>query len=160
MSSAVYTTKRLDYLGLIAEFCQEIDLVAIIDKVLGTSQPRQLSYGHIFTGMLLNGLGFTGRILHMYSEFFDDKPVSRLIGEGIEASHINVDAFWRCLDALYDEGVCGLDQKIAERSLDTSNSPVNSPFRFNQLSCSGQFQPDAFYYANSMGAILKVHAEC
>jgi hypothetical protein len=35
--------------------------------------------------MLLNGLGFTGRTLHMYSEFFDDKPVSRLIDEGIEA---------------------------------------------------------------------------
>jgi hypothetical protein len=42
--------------------------------------------------MLLNGLGFTGRTLHMYSEFFDDKPVSRLIGEGIEASHTNDDA--------------------------------------------------------------------
>jgi hypothetical protein len=26
MSSAVYTSKRLDHLGLVAEFCQEIDL--------------------------------------------------------------------------------------------------------------------------------------
>jgi hypothetical protein len=42
--------------------------------------------------------------LHMYSEFFDDKPVSRLIGEGIDASHINDDALGRCLDALYDAG--------------------------------------------------------
>jgi hypothetical protein len=54
--------------------------------VLGTSERRQVIYGQIFTAMLLNGLGFTGRTLHMYSEFFDDKPVSHLIGEGIEAS--------------------------------------------------------------------------
>jgi hypothetical protein len=73
-----------------------------------------VSYGQIFTVMLLNGLGFTGQTLHMYSEFFDDKPVSRLIGEGIDASHINDDALGRCLDALYDAGVSGLYQQIAE----------------------------------------------
>ena len=112
---AAYTTKRLDHLGLVAGFCQEIDLAAIIDKALGTSKRRQVSFGQLFTAMLLNGLGFTGRTLHMYSEFFDDKPVSRLIGEGIEASHINDDALGRCLDALYDEGVSGLYQKIAEK---------------------------------------------
>jgi hypothetical protein len=92
MSSAVYTSKRLDHLGLVAGFCQEIDLAAIIDKVLGTSERRQVSYGQIFTAMLLNGLGFTGRTLDMYSEFFDDKPISPRIREGIVASHINDDA--------------------------------------------------------------------
>jgi hypothetical protein len=65
--------------------------------------------------MLLNGLGFTGRTLTMYSEFFDDKLISRLIGEGIEASHINDDALGRCLDALYEAGVSGLYQKISEK---------------------------------------------
>ena len=87
-STASYTTKRLDHLGLVAGFCQEIGLATIIDNALGTSERRQVSYGQLFTAMLLNGLGFTGRTLHMYSEFFDDKPVSRLIGEGIEESHI------------------------------------------------------------------------
>jgi hypothetical protein len=48
MSSPVYTSKRLDHLGLVAGFCQEIDLVATIDKVLGTSERRQVSYGQIF----------------------------------------------------------------------------------------------------------------
>ena len=37
------------------------------------------------------------------------------MGEGIEASHINDDALGRCLDALYDAGVCGQYQKIAEK---------------------------------------------
>jgi hypothetical protein len=75
MSSAVYTTKRLDHLGLVAGFCQEIGLAGIIDNALGISERRQVSYGQIFTAMLLNGRGFTGRTLHMYSEFFDEKPV-------------------------------------------------------------------------------------
>jgi len=41
--------------------------------------------------------------------------VSRLIGEGVEASHINDDALGRCLYALDDAGVSGLYQKIAEK---------------------------------------------
>jgi hypothetical protein len=49
MSSAVYTTKRLEHLGLVAGFCQEIDLAFIIDKALGTSMRRQVGYGHMFS---------------------------------------------------------------------------------------------------------------
>jgi hypothetical protein len=41
MSSSVFTSKRLDYLGLVAGFCQEIDLAVTIDKVLGTSERRK-----------------------------------------------------------------------------------------------------------------------
>ena len=58
--AATYTTKRLDHLGLVAGFCQEINLSAIIDNALGTSERKQVSYGQIFTAMILNGLGFTG----------------------------------------------------------------------------------------------------
>ena len=82
-----------------------------------------MSYGQIFTIMLLNGQGFTSRTLHMYSEFFDDKPVSRLIGEGIDASHINDDALGRCLDAIYDAGVSGSYQQIAEKVVDHLKLP-------------------------------------
>jgi hypothetical protein len=48
MSSAVYTSKRLDHLGLVAGFCQVIDLAAIIDKVLGTSERRQVSWSDFY----------------------------------------------------------------------------------------------------------------
>lgn len=114
-SAAAYTTKRLDHLGLIAGFCQEIGLAEVIDTALGVSERRQVSYGQLFVAMLLNGLGFTGRTLHMYSEYFDDKPLSRLLGEGVEAAHINDDALGRCLDALYDAGVSALYQQIGEK---------------------------------------------
>jgi hypothetical protein len=59
----------------------------------------------------------------MYSEFLDDKSVSRLISEGIEASHINDDALTRCLDALYDAGVSALHWDIAEKVVDSLKIP-------------------------------------
>ena len=57
MSSAVYSSKRLDHLALVAGSCQKIDLAVIIDKVLDTSECRQVNYGHIFTAILLNVKG-------------------------------------------------------------------------------------------------------
>jgi hypothetical protein len=58
MSSAVYRSKNLEYFDLVAGSCQEIDLAPIVDKALETCERRQVGYGHIFTAMLLNGLGF------------------------------------------------------------------------------------------------------
>ena len=151
MSSAVYTSKRLDHLGLVVGFCQEIDLAAIIDKVLDTSERRQLSYCQIFTAMLLNGLGFTGRTLHMYSVFFDDKPVFHLIGEGIDASHINDDALGRCLDALYDADVSSLYQQISEKVVDHHKLPCefthldSTSFHYDGKANSDEEEPTAIY---------------
>ncbi|XXK54440.1 DUF4277 domain-containing protein [Psychrobium sp. nBUS_13] len=95
-------TKSLDHHGLVAGFCNEIDLAGIIDRALGTSEHRQINFGHLFTAMIINGLGFTGRTLHMYSEYFSDKPLERLIAPGVKPEHINDDALGRCLDALYE----------------------------------------------------------
>jgi transposase len=161
MSSAVYTTKRLDHLGLVAGFCQEIGLAATIDKVLGTSECRQVGYSQIFTAMLLNGLGFTGRTLHMYSEFFDDKPVSRLIGEGIGASHINDDALGRCLDALYDAGVSGLYQQIAEKVVGHLKLPCefthldSTSFHYDGKANSGEEAPTAIHITKGYSRDLR-----
>jgi transposase len=63
--------------------------------------------------MLPNGLGFTGRTLHVYSEYFKSKPLNRLLGEGISADDIKDDALGRCLDALYDKGVSFLYQGVS-----------------------------------------------
>lgn len=49
------------------------------------------------------------------SEYFDDKPIERLLGEGLESSYINDDSLGRCLDALYDKGVSQLYQQIAAK---------------------------------------------
>jgi transposase len=163
-SASSYTTKRLDHLGLVAGFCQEIGLATIIDNALGTSERRQVSYGQLFTAMLLNGLGFTGRTLHMYSEFFDDKPVPRLIGEGIEASHINDDALGRCLDALYDEGVSSLYQKIAEEVVNHLKLPCefthldSTSFHYDGKANSNEEAPTAIHITKGYSHYQRVFA--
>lgn len=107
-------TKTLEHHGLVAGFCHEIGLVDLIDRKLGQSSDRTLSFGQLVLAMVNNGLGFTGRTLHMYSEFFKDKPLERLIGKGINAEQINDDALGRCLDKLYEYGVSSLYQDLGE----------------------------------------------
>ncbi len=63
--------------------------------------------------MILNGLGFVSRTLHMYPEYFSDKPTERLLGEGILPEHINDDVMGRFLDGLYEIGVSPLYEDIA-----------------------------------------------
>jgi transposase len=67
--------------------------------------------------MILNGLGLVGRTLHMYPEYFADRPVERLIGKGVKAEHINDDALGRCLDQLYETGVSELFQGLSARTI-------------------------------------------
>lgn len=108
-------SKNLDHHGLVAGFCHSVGIAEIVDKALGNSpSSRNISFGKLLTAMLINGLGFTGRTLHMYGEYFKNKPVDRLIGEGVLPEHINDDALGRALDAFYEYGVSELYQLLAE----------------------------------------------
>ena len=114
--STSYSTKGLDHLGLVAGMCQELGVAEFFDQAHpNQSEHRHISCGQLVVSMLLNGLGFVGRTLHMYPEYFADKPVERLIGEGIKAEYINDDALGRCLDQLYETGVSELYQGLSER---------------------------------------------
>ena len=108
-------SKILEHHGLVAGFCHTLGFADIIDTALGGVAPeRKVSCGQLVTAMVLNGLGFTGRTLHMYSEYFRNKPLDRLIGEGVLPEHINDDALGRCLDTLYEYGVSKLYQQLGE----------------------------------------------
>ena len=61
--------------------------------------------------MILNGLGFVSRTLHMFPDYFADKPVEHLLGADIKPEHINDDAQVCCLDKLYEHGVSDLYQR-------------------------------------------------
>lgn len=123
---ADYTTKSLDHLGLVSVLCKELGVAAFIDEQI----PKQTSQSHITHGellvaMILNGLGFVSRTLHMVPDYFAEKPVERLIGPGIKAAHINDDAIGRCLDKLYEHGVSSLYQDLAERVVKYLGLPCN-----------------------------------
>ena len=109
-----YSTKGLDHLGLISGMNKELGIAKLIDKALPEqSDDKLISYGQLVEAMILNGLGFVGRTLHMYPQYFKERPVERLLGKGIKAEYINDDALGRCLDQLYETGVSGIYQTLS-----------------------------------------------
>lgn len=111
---ASYSTKGLDHLGLVAGMNKELGIAKIIDKALPNQcDDKLISYGQLVEAMILNGLGFVGRTLHMYPQYFKERPVERLIGKGIKAEYINDDALGRCLDKLYETGVSDIYQTLS-----------------------------------------------
>lgn len=104
--------------------CKEVQVAKLIDASLPEqSLDKNISFGQLVEAMILNGLGFVVRTLHMYPEYFKERPAERFLGEGIKAEHINDDALGRCLDALYDAGVSGTYQTLSASVVELLNLP-------------------------------------
>jgi transposase len=127
MDASKYDVKRLDHLGLVAGFCKEIGLVEWVDAHFPKeSHNSHITNGQLFVAMLLNGLGFVSRTLHVYPEYFKDIPTERLLGEGILPQHINDDLLGRFLDSLYEKGVSSLYQELALKVITYLGLPCRS----------------------------------
>lgn len=98
----------------------------MIDAILPKQHQHKVSHGEALVAMILNGLGFHSRTLHMFSDFFADKPTERLIGPGVLAEHLNDDVLGRCLDALYEADVSLLYQALSEKVVDTLGLTSNA----------------------------------
>lgn len=106
MNAPSYHSQTLDHLGLVAGMVDELGLVPLIDQML----PKPIdgstaSYGQAVKAMIVNGLGFVQRALYLTPDFFRDKPVGRLVGEGIQAEQLNDDLLGRTLDKIHAYGL-------------------------------------------------------
>jgi transposase len=109
-----YRTQVLDHLGLVAGMFEELGITEVIDRATKQDpEMRIVTAGHAVKAMVLNGLGFLNQQLYLVPHFFQNKPLSRLIAPGIQASHLNDDTLGRTLDTLYDFGVTELYCLIA-----------------------------------------------
>ena len=100
-----YSSKQLNHLGLISAMYDELGIGRIFDQLIPQhEEKRTVSIGQAVKAMVLNGLGFANRALYLTPLFFRDKPVDRLISDGIEAEHLNDDVLGRALDAIYGYG--------------------------------------------------------
>jgi len=98
-----YQTQNLDHLGLVAAQFDQLGLVDLINEVVPQDEEkRNVSLGHGIKATVVNGLGFSNHTLYLMPEFYEDKPVERLMGKGIVASDINQNLLGRCLDDIYD----------------------------------------------------------
>src|SRR5215510_6618115 len=109
-----YRTQVLDHLGLVAGMFEELGITEVMDQATQQDpEMRIVTAGHAVKAMVLNGLGFLHQPLYLVPHFFHNKPISRLIAPGIQASHLNDDTLGRALDTLYAVGVTALYSLIA-----------------------------------------------
>lgn len=112
-----YRSNIMDHLGLVAGMCKELEISSIIDSLIEQDTDKRIvSVGKAVEAMILNGLGFINTRLYLVTEFFENKPVDRLLGEEIKAEHLNDDVLGRALDKLYEYGVSFLFPIIANKS--------------------------------------------
>jgi transposase len=103
----------LDHLGIIAGIVDEIGIVEIIDKEIGTDEREKVSAGKVVKAMIINCMGFMTAPLYLFSEFFEGKATEHLIGAGIKAEYLNDSRIGRVLDQIYEYGITILFVKIA-----------------------------------------------
>ena len=97
--------KNLDHLGIVAGLIDEIGIVKIINNKLGIDVREKISAGTVVKSILINGLGFVSRPLYLFSQFFQDKAIERLLGEGVKPDYLNDDKIGRVMDELYKYGL-------------------------------------------------------
>lgn len=104
--------KNLDHLGIVAGLIDEIEIEEIINNQLGIDKREKISAGTIVKAIIINGLGFVSRPLYLFSNFFEDKAIQKLLGEEIETNHINDDKIGRVMDKLYNYGLNNLFMEV------------------------------------------------
>lgn len=118
-SPVQYQSKTLEHLGLVSGMYDELEIGKLIDQAIPQDlTQRTVSIGQAIKAMVLNGLGFTQKALYLTPLFFKDKPVDILIGEGIEASHLNESTLGRSLDSIYQYGVEKLYMLLSASTVD------------------------------------------
>jgi transposase len=140
-----YSSRVLNHLGLVAGMYDELGVGEVIDQVIVQDMERRhVSLAQAVKAMVLNGLGFTQRALYLTPQFFQDKPVERLIGPGVDAAQLNDDVLGRTLDALYDYGVTSLYSQLAAQAV----SRLGLSSRFGHLD-STSFHVDGDYASDA-----------
>lgn len=103
----------LDHLGIIAGIVDQLELESRVNRSLGEHPQQIVSPGQGIKAMIINGLGFVSAPLYLYEGFFLGKATSHLLGNGIEAHHLNDDYLGRLLDKIWAYGPSQLFSLIA-----------------------------------------------
>lgn len=137
LDPSTVSTQPLDHLGLVSAVVQDLGLEDKVDSKLpvDAKMGAYVSMGKRVHAMILNGLGFVNTRLYMFSKFFENKPLSRLLGEGVLAEHLNDDAIGRCLDSIYEYGCTkfyaeiaasiAVEQKLLGKSIHHDTTTIN-----------------------------------
>ena len=120
-------SQNTDNLGLVAGMCNEIGIKDIIDSACGKqAKNKNLTFGECIVCMILNGLGFVGRTLYLYSQYFEDKPIDHLLDKPVRPQNISDNVLGRTLDKLFELDVSKLFSYIALQAMKKLGIQVKS----------------------------------
>jgi len=109
-------TLAMDHHGLVAAMCKELGVADKINEKLYKEAPQQdrvVKPGQAVVAMILNGLGFTNRRLYLTHQFFEGKPVERLLDAPIQASDLTDYTLGHALDEIAAYGTTKLFGEVA-----------------------------------------------
>ena len=106
-------TLSMDHHGLVAAVCKDLRIAERIDERLKGEPGRVVSAGQAVVAMILNGLGFTNRRLYLTHQFFETKPISRLLDTDIEAKDLTDYTLGHALDDVWSYGSSQLFGEVA-----------------------------------------------
>ena len=134
-------TLVMDHHGLIAAVCHDLGVADKIDQRIGSRDPRRVvSAGTAAVGMILNGLGFTNRRLYLTPQFFESKPIARLLKKEIEAKDLDDHALGKALDEIADYGASKLFGEIGfEIALENNLLSQTANLDTTSLSVEGEY---------------------
>ena len=72
MATPSYRIKNLDHWGLVTGMYRELGLAQMVDAIVPKQGDYQVSHGEALVAMIINGLGFHSRTLHMFPQTIDD----------------------------------------------------------------------------------------
>ncbi len=110
-----FESKNLDHLGIVARIIDDIGIVEKINEIflIDSREKININTGEVVKAIILNGLGFVSKPLYLFSQFFEDKAIEHLLGEGIKPEDLNDDKLGRIMDKLYRYGLTKLFLIIA-----------------------------------------------
>ena len=91
-----------------AGLIDEIGIVEIINQKLGVDIREKITSGQVIKALILNGLGMVSCPLYLFSNFFEDKAVEKLLGTGTKREYLNDDKIGRVMDDIYELGLTNL----------------------------------------------------
>jgi len=133
-------TLTMDHHGLVAAVCKDLKIAERIDIRLGVDSQRIVSPGQAVVAMILNGLGFTNRRLYLTHQFFETKPIDRLLNGAIKAEDLTDYTLGHTLDELWEYGSSKLFGEVAfEVALENNLLSEQTHLDTTSLSVEGEY---------------------
>lgn len=137
-----YTSKNFDHLGIVSTICDEIGIQEKLDSLIPHNPLVKMTLGECVKLMIINGLGFTSRPLYLEAQFFESRPIQRLLGRDC-LTEINDDRLGRALDQCYKFGCDRLFAILASQA--AIKYGVSKKFRHmdsTSMSVEGEYDSD------------------